>query len=112
MCSLRLEVGNNFFGRLLRSFALVQIGILPMAVCAQEEDQEPVKSAPVDPRIVEVRFTDDSRLKVVLADERIELETTHGKLSIPAEEVRVIDFAQRLTEEQKQEVDRWIADLG
>jgi hypothetical protein len=62
--------------------------------------------------VVEVRFTDDSRLKVLLADERIDIETTHGKLSIPAGDVRVIDFAQRFTPEQKQQVDGWIAQLG
>jgi LCCL domain-containing protein len=112
MCAALLGSRTAFLGRLLVPLAAVLLCISPLAACAQDGDNEPARSAPVDPRIVEVRFTDDSRLKVMLADERIEMETTHGKLSIPAEEVRAIDFAQRLTDEQKQQVEQWIADLG
>jgi hypothetical protein len=89
---------------------LVSLGAWPSA-WSQDEEEPPARPV-VDPRIVEVRFNDDSRLKVLLADERIEIESTHGKLSIPAEDVRVIEFAQRWTAAQKQEVERWIAELG
>ncbi|MEX2027545.1 MAG: LCCL domain-containing protein, partial [Pirellulaceae bacterium] len=90
--------------------AIVSILAAPVAWC--QEDEESAPQPDVDPRIVEVRFTDDSRLKVLLADERIEIESIHGKLSIPAGDVRVIEFASRWTAEQKQEVERWIAELG
>jgi hypothetical protein len=111
MCSGQLGSTTYFFGRAIVAIVVVLFGITTNPAGAQDESGEP-KSAPLDPRVVEVRFTDESRLKVMLADERIDLETAHGKLSIPAEEVRVIDFAQRHTQEQKQEVERWIADLG
>ena len=96
----------------LAAIAAFSLCLIAARASSQDEESESPQRPPIDPRVVEVRFTDDSRLKVMLADERIEMETTHGKLSIPAEDVRAIDFAQRLTDEQKQEVDRWIADLG
>ncbi len=99
-------------GKRIDALAFAAIWILwlasPLAWC-QEDEETP---QPADPRIVEVRFTDDSRLKAMLADERIDIESTHGKLSIPAGDVRVIEFAPRWTDEQKQEVERWIAELG
>ena len=87
--------------------------VLLAAACArcQEEEEQQSAAAPIDPRVVEVQFTDGSRLKVLLADERIDVESTHGKLSIPAEDVRVIELAPRWTAEQKQEVEAWIAAL-
>ena len=106
-------LGKDDRRRTLVAVVALLIGVASMAAGGQEEEvARSARSAAVDPRIVEIRFTDESRLKVTLADERIELETTHGKLSIPADEVRVIDFAQRFSQEQKQEVEQWIADLG
>jgi hypothetical protein len=86
--------------------------IAPFADSGQGQDEEEEAPRRVDPRLVEVRFTDDSRLKAMLADERIAMETTHGKLSIPAEDVRLIEFAQRPSDEERQQLDQWIADLG
>lgn len=77
-----------------------------------QDEEEPAPQQAIDPRIVEIRFTDGSRLKVILADERIDIDSTHGKLSIPAGDVRMIEFARRWTDAQKQEVERWIAELG
>lgn len=80
-------------------------------VAAQEVEEERSRSA-IDPRIVEIQFTDDSRLKVRLADEVIVMETPHGKLAIPAGDVRRIEFAVRPTAEEEQRLARSIADLA
>ena len=48
---------------------------------------------------VEVRFTDNSTLKLVLRDERLSLASPYGKLSIPVADIRRIDFATRISEE-------------
>lgn len=103
---------REFRRRFFRSLAAAALLLAAApAWCQEEEEQESARGA-VDPRVALVHFTDDSRLKVLLADERIEVESAHGKLSIPAEDVRVIEFAQRWTAEQTQEVERWIAELG
>ena len=44
---------------------------------------------------MEVHFSDGSILKVVLKDERIELETPYGKLLIPVVDIQRIEFGQR-----------------
>lgn len=105
--------GRHEFSRCLVWSLVTTCGpLLASSVGWCQEDEELPPRAHLDPRIVEVHFTDDSRLKVLLADERIEIESTHGKLSIPAPDVRVIELAPRWTAEEKQEVEQWIADLG
>ena len=52
-----------------------------------------------DPRAVAIEFVDGSVLKLALADEKIEIVTPHGKLQVPTEDIRRIDFAQRLPAE-------------
>jgi hypothetical protein len=61
---------------------------------------------------LEVRLNDDSTVKVVVCDERVELETPYGKLSIPVADVRRIDVALRLSEETRRLLDAAAADLG
>jgi hypothetical protein len=61
---------------------------------------------------VEVRFVDDSTMKLTLVDERIELETPHGKLLIPVADVRQIDFGWRIPDEVAKRIGTAVADLG
>ena len=77
-----------------------------------EEEEEDMPLLAVDPRQAVVVLADDSRLKVRLADEPIVMETPHGKLSIPAEDVRRIDFALRVSEQDKEQIQRRIEALG
>lgn len=87
-----------------------------MLVCSSaataQPDQTDVKQPPADVRAVEVRFLDDSRMRVRLADERIEIATKHGKLSVPTDQVKRLYFAQRLDDETQQQIDRAIAALA
>lgn len=64
------------------------------------------------PGAVEVRFADDSTMKVLLRDERIELETPYGKLLIPVSDIRRLDFGFRITDEVRRRVATAVADLG
>jgi hypothetical protein len=61
---------------------------------------------------VEVRFTDDSHLKVKLRDEKIELLTPYGRLSIPAGDIRRIDFATRVSDETAKKIESAVTNLG
>ncbi|HZT79742.1 MAG TPA: LCCL domain-containing protein [Gemmataceae bacterium] len=60
----------------------------------------------------EARFTDNSSLKLTLRDERIELVSPYGKLSIPVAEVRQIDFRTRLSEDALRRIDAAVTHLG
>jgi len=68
--------------------------------------------AKTDPRTVGVAFTDGSNLKVLLAEDTIELETPHGKLKFPIGDIVRIEFASRVPEEISLAIDKDIADLG
>jgi hypothetical protein len=61
---------------------------------------------------VEVRFTDDSTLKLRLRDEKIEFQTDYGKLLIPVGDIRQIEFATRIPDDLAKKIETAIADLG
>jgi hypothetical protein len=65
-----------------------------------------------DPRTVGVAFTDGSNLKVLLAEDSVELQTPHGKLNFPIADIVKIEFASRVPEEVSLAIDKDIADLG
>jgi hypothetical protein len=61
---------------------------------------------------VEVHFRDDSKLKLALLDERVELVTPYGKLLIPAADVRQITFGFHIDGETSKRVEAAITKLG
>jgi hypothetical protein len=105
-----------------RSTHLVWFGRLPAACllaalsAAALSAAEPPARAPEprtsDAAAVEARFNDGSVLKVTPCDERLELTTPYGKLSIPLADVRQIDFATRIPADDAKRIDRAIADLA
>jgi len=68
-------------------------------------------AAQADPRAMDVRFNDDSRMKFTLLEERIEVSSRYGTLSIAANDIRKIDFALRLSDATKKEIDAAIGEL-
>ena len=66
---------------------------------------------PTAPGTVEARFTDNSMVKLILKDEKIDLQTAYGKLSIPVSAVRRIEFARRTSPENTQRIDAAIKNL-
>jgi hypothetical protein len=77
----------------------------------KEEPKAPGKPA-LPPGSVEVRFTDNSTLKLVVRDDRLPLETPYGKLSIPIADIRQIEFATRISEEAARRTEAAISDLA
>jgi hypothetical protein len=107
------------FHRVVLGFLAATVGLMLSQACLAEpgsstsaEDDEDSPLAAIDPRQAVVLLADDSRLRVLLADEPIVMQTAHGKLSVPAGDVRRIEFALRLTEEEKQQVAKWIETLA
>ncbi len=97
-----------FFLLLVATF----VAFPPGGASAVEEEEEENPLAAIDPRRVVVTMADGSQLKVRLAEEPVVMVTAHGKLSVPAGDVRRIVFAMRLTEEEKQQIAQWIETLG
>lgn len=91
-------------------YALVWLACLSLGA-----DDTPTTSAlsvsPLDPRAMEVQLADESVLKLLLADEQIEIVTPHGKLFVPTDEIRRIEFAQRLPEETVKRIGELIEQL-
>lgn len=70
------------------------------------------KAVPPDPVEIEVRFTDDSTLRMTFADQPLELVTKHGTLRFAAADVRRIEFATRLTPVVADKIADAVRDLG
>ncbi len=68
------------------------------------------KSPP--PAELVAHFVDGSVLRRVRLGDAIEVQTRYGKLSVPVQDVRRIEFATRLSDETARRVDRAIEGLG
>jgi len=64
------------------------------------------------PDLFEIRFTDGGLLKVKLLGDQIELASPYGKVAIPVAEIRAIDFATRLPDEESKRIAAAIGKLG
>jgi hypothetical protein len=65
-----------------------------------------------EPGAVEVRFTDDSVLKLTLRDQRIPLSTPYGKLLVPVADIRRIEFGWRVSDDVTRRIETAITNLG
>ncbi|HZY90607.1 MAG TPA: LCCL domain-containing protein [Gemmataceae bacterium] len=94
--------------------ALALVAPLPAGEDKPPETGSPRKAAREGPPpgAVEVRFTDDSNLKLLLRDPRIEVVTPYGKLVIPVAEVLKVEFATRVPEEVARRIEAAAGDLG
>ncbi|HMF14521.1 MAG TPA: LCCL domain-containing protein [Gemmataceae bacterium] len=86
-------------------------GAGPGPMPGEDATKKPDKSG-IPPGAVEVRFTDNSSLKLALEDERIELSTPYGKLQIPVTEIQRIEFATRIPEEALKRIESAVGALA
>jgi hypothetical protein len=68
--------------------------------------------APRTPALVQADLIEGGALRLILIDERIELETRYGRLLIPVADIRRIDLAWRLPDDVARRIDAAINDLG
>jgi len=61
---------------------------------------------------VEVRFTDNSVLKLSIREEKIEFMTAYGKLYVPTADIRRIEFGLRVPDEVAKQVNAAVDELG
>jgi LCCL domain len=105
--------------RRLAAGSLLAALVLPLPLAAGEGDN-PLGEGPAEktggggpePGAVEVRFIDDSALKLTLRDERIPLSTPYGKLLVPVADIRRIEFGWRVADDVARRIETAIANLG
>ncbi len=84
-------------------FGLVTTLIVTTTAYAQESTQ---------PSIAEVRFGDGSVVKMTLLQETIEVQTKYGKLQIPVNEIRRVEFGLHVPPEANAEIAKSIKRLA
>ena len=98
----------TFLAKTLRVASAISLLLLSFAHAQADEKKQngengtrsvPAASAEAKAIAVEVRFSDNSLLKLKLEGERLEFLTPYGKLSIPVSDVHRIDFATRVSPE-------------
>jgi hypothetical protein len=92
----------------MRYATLVLLFAAPLS--ADEPAKPPTKDP--GPTQFEVRLVDNSTLKAVLQDEKLDVQTKYGKLSVPIADVRRIDFGLRLSADAVKKIDALVAELG
>jgi hypothetical protein len=96
------------------SVACLVCGFIASNRVARAGDDSPadVKPAPALGAAVEITLVDGSTLKLKLRDERLEFQTHYGKLSIPTNEIRRVEFRSRHSRDVAKRVEEAIAGLG
>lgn len=74
---------------------------------ADEEEEKQVFSGRVD-----VKFADGSSIKLVLKPEQYDLQTPHGKLTISAKDIRLIELAPRVADDIARQIEEAVANLA
>jgi hypothetical protein len=93
-------------------WALLGMALVVASAFGQEKGEKNAPSSKPDPNTIEVRFADDSMVKMVLQHNSIEVATRYGKLTVPVGEIRRIEFGLRVPEETVKRIDAAIARLA
>lgn len=104
---------------MLRGGALAALLLTPLAGLSQAPGTDPkstsgegvLKNDKAEPAL-EVRFTDNSVMKLNIRDEFVDFITQYGKLKIPVKDIEKIEFGLRVPEPMKARIEAAIADLG
>src|SRR5262245_48513948 len=70
--------------------------VTPVSAEAPQPTPMPMQSKPAEEGDVEVKYIDNSRMKLKLLDDKLELTTRHGILRIATADIRRIEFSTRV----------------
>jgi len=84
----------------------------PLGSAGPQPQQPPETSKPRPSVEVEVKYVDDSSMKLKLLDDKLELSTKYGVLQIAVADIRRIDFASRVPADVAEKVTHAIAKLN
>src|SRR5262249_3449957 len=93
-------------------FPAVVVAMLIVPPAAFGQSDPPPKPEKSTTPLLEVRFTDNSVMKLGIKEERVEFMTQYGKLSIPVADIERIEFGLRVPDDVKKRIEAAIADLG
>jgi hypothetical protein len=105
----------------MRLNCLAVLVLVPLLVSSLAAQAPPTgKDQPAAPKVpslshaqpVEVRFADDSVMKLTLLHDSLEFTTRYGKLTVPAGEIRKIELGLRYPEGVPQRIEAAIAQLA
>jgi hypothetical protein len=85
---------------------------LLLVTSAVAQPTSEAESPKTQPGQVEIRFRDDSRLKVLLKEEKLDFDTRYGRLTIPLAEIQSLELGSRVPPELIARVDAAIKKLG
>lgn len=92
---------------------IVGAGAMHAGITATAQDSPAARSAlATEARTMQAEFVDDGELRIVLDDDKLVLDSPYGKLSIPVEEIRRIEFATRLSDRDTKRIEAAIFNLG
>ena len=98
---------------ILRSGALAALLLSSANGFGQEpKATDPAPMADKAPGSLEVRFTDNSVMKLTIREEHVDFTTQYGKLKIPVKDIERIELGLRIPPEIKSRIEAAIADLG
>ncbi len=84
-------------GSLIRVAPVLAVLLLTAPTSAGPQPQQPSEPAKPRPSVdVEVKYVDDSTMKLKLLDDRLEVSTKYGVLHIAVADIRRIEFANRV----------------
>jgi hypothetical protein len=85
----------------------------PAASSNAPSDKKGIKERkPVDPNEVEVRLSDGSRVRMIILQGSLEIETKYGKLVTPTSDLRRLEFGIRIPAEVTKKIEDNIKRLG
>src|SRR5262245_53624038 len=93
-------------------WSLLGLILITAGSLAQDKNDKNVPASRPDANTVEIRFADDSTVKVVLQHTSVDVTTRYGKLSVPIAELRRIEFGLRIPEETAKRISADISNLG
>jgi hypothetical protein len=105
---------NRFLLRAVPLALSVALGsVVARAAGPDSDSQPPESSKSAQPAVeVEVRFIDDSSMKLKILDIQLELATKYGSLQIPVTDIRRIEFATRTPPDVSERISNAIGNLG
>jgi hypothetical protein len=94
-------------------WALLAVALaLAGVTIGQEKDAKNAPQPRPNPFPVEVRFADDSTVRAALLDKSIEVTTRYGKLTVPVDEIRSIEFGLRIPAETAKRIEGAVGRLN
>src|SRR3954447_25028087 len=94
----------------MRAARILGLALVLAAAATADEPRAPAPKP--DPAAVEARFVDGSTMKMTLLEKEVVVATKYGRLTVPAAEVRRIEFGLRIPEATAKLIEASVVDLG